>query len=94
MLDIAPNEFFLEEIVFLETVIKRMAGRDVDSWAVFTKEPANQKGYVWWVNRYEHGGHILSPMWVKETRKKLVGRPLAECIKLALSYERSYADGW
>lgn len=64
------------------------------TWALFTIEPVNQPGYVWWITKSDNfpNGFTLIPLWKKGNWKRVQWLSFEECLKLALENEEFVAN--
>jgi len=68
-----------------------------DGWGVFTPEPANQKGYIWFVTRNrkkDNRSFVLIPTWVTDKGGDMDNNILSksEATKLAEDYNTFYEN--
>ncbi len=61
-------------------------------WAVFTHEPQNQKGYIYFIEKGTKNTFICIPLWTSIHRKEVEKKSLTflGAVKLAWNYDKFY----
>ena len=73
----------ITEVHFTHCLVRRMD----KAWGVFTHTPANDRSYIWFVEKVGKDSCTLIPTWTNIFKDKLISSTFEDCLNRANIYD-------